>query len=30
MPLWVILAITFVLGILVGWIAKTRRSGRTG
>lgn len=30
MPLWVILAITFVLGILVGWIAKTRRTGRTG
>lgn len=28
MPLWVILAITFVLGILVGWIAKTRRAGR--
>lgn len=28
MPLWVILAITFVLGIVVGWIAKTRRAGR--
>jgi uncharacterized integral membrane protein len=30
MPLWVILAITFVLGIVVGWIAKTRRAGRKG
>ncbi|GEK20257.1 LapA family protein [Cellulomonas xylanilytica] len=30
MPLWVILAITFVLGIVVGWIAKTRRAGRRG
>jgi uncharacterized integral membrane protein len=30
MPLWVILAVTFVLGIIVGWIAKTRRAGRRG
>ena len=30
MPLWVILAITFALGIVVGWIAKTRRAGRKG
>ena len=30
MPLWVILAVTFVLGIVVGWIAKTRRAGRRG
>jgi uncharacterized integral membrane protein len=30
MPLWVILAVTFALGIIVGWIAKTRRAGRRG
>ncbi|MET0788518.1 MAG: LapA family protein [Cellulomonas sp.] len=28
MPLWVILAVTFVLGAIVGWIAKTRRASR--
>jgi putative membrane protein len=30
MPLWLILAITFVLGGVAGWVGKTRRAGRKG
>ena len=30
MPLWVLLAITFVLGLVVGWMLKTRRARRKG
>ncbi|KMM46292.1 hypothetical protein CWIS_06060 [Cellulomonas sp. A375-1] len=28
MPLWILLAITFVLGVVVGWMLKTRRARR--
>lgn len=28
MPLWILLAITFALGLVAGWTLKTRRSRR--